>query len=56
MTAANLPVQMHPVPVDLPVLDIHLLFSERYRRDPAHRWLRQVVVEAARPWREGATA
>ncbi|SDJ37051.1 transcriptional regulator, LysR family [Pseudomonas delhiensis] len=34
-----------PHPVSLPEIDINLFWHARYHRDPANRWLRQLMVE-----------
>lgn len=35
-----------PHPVDLPTVEIRLLWHERFQRDPASRWLRDRLVDA----------
>lgn len=32
-------------PVDLPSFDVKLYWHERYHRDPAHKWLRELIYE-----------
>ena len=39
------PLKMLPHPLDLPKVDIRLLWHERFQRDPASRWLRDRLVE-----------
>lgn len=34
-----------PVPLDVPVIDIHLFWHERNHHDDAHRWLRRLVFD-----------
>ena len=38
-------LKMMPHPVELPNVDIRLLWHERFQRDPANRWLRERLVE-----------
>lgn len=35
-------------PVDLGTFPVHMAWHVRYRNDPAHRWLRSLIVEMAR--------
>ena len=37
-----------PAPVDLGTFPVEMAWHVRYRDDPAHQWLRSLVVEAAR--------
>jgi DNA-binding transcriptional LysR family regulator len=46
--AASLPLQVLDPPVPLPVLDVSLFWHERAHKDPLHRWMRDLVIEAAR--------
>ncbi|TRO94348.1 LysR family transcriptional regulator [Glycocaulis profundi] len=36
-----------PAPVDLGTFPVELAWHVRYRQDPAHRWLRSTIIEAA---------
>ena len=42
--AAELGLSLSPPPVELPEVPISLLWHGSYDRDPAHAWLRQIVV------------
>jgi DNA-binding transcriptional LysR family regulator len=44
MFAATLPVKTFPLPFDTPPLDEILLWHKRNDADPAHIWLRDMVV------------
>jgi DNA-binding transcriptional LysR family regulator len=46
--ARRWPVVLRPCPVDLGRFAIHAVWSARRRTDPAHRWLREQLVEATR--------
>lgn len=37
-----------PAPVDLGTFPVELAWHVRYRHDPAHRWLRSTIIDAAR--------
>jgi len=41
----RLGLQVLPMPVELPTLPIYMIWHETRRHDPAHRWLREVVVQ-----------
>jgi len=43
-----LPLKILDPPVTLPRFTMYLSWHERQHRDPAHRWLRELVVEIAR--------
>lgn len=45
--ARQLKLQVLPVPVDLPAFRLTLLWHQRHHSDPAHRWLRQTLLETA---------
>ena len=32
-------------PIKLPAYDIKLYWHERYHRDPAHKWMRELIYE-----------
>jgi DNA-binding transcriptional LysR family regulator len=36
-----------PAPVDLGTFPVDIAWHVRYRNDPAHQWLRQILVETA---------
>ncbi|MBL8381446.1 MAG: LysR family transcriptional regulator [Burkholderiales bacterium] len=46
--AASLPLQVLEPPVPLPVLEVSLYWHERAHKDALHRWMRALVIEAAR--------
>jgi len=41
-------VKVLPAPVDLGTFPVDMAWHVRYRHDPAHRWLRSLMVETAR--------
>lgn len=43
--AEMLPLKIMPPPVKLPTYDPRLFWHERFHRDPANRWLRNVYIE-----------
>lgn len=43
--ASELDLALSPVPIDLPDVQISMLWHSSYDSDPAHTWLRQVIVE-----------
>jgi DNA-binding transcriptional LysR family regulator len=45
--ARFLPLQVLPSPIELPALDISILYHNAVQEDEAHQWLRQLVVEVA---------
>ncbi|MBO6933781.1 MAG: LysR family transcriptional regulator [Deltaproteobacteria bacterium] len=45
--ARTAPLQVHPPPVGLEPFALHAVWHERRQREPAHRFLRELVVEAA---------
>jgi LysR family transcriptional activator of mexEF-oprN operon len=36
-----------PVPIDLPDVDVSMLWHASYDHDPAHRWLRATIARLA---------
>jgi DNA-binding transcriptional LysR family regulator len=44
--ASILPLRIRPLPYDLPEVTIGAFWHERVQHDPAHRWLRKLLVEA----------
>ncbi|MDG2522595.1 LysR family transcriptional regulator [Caulobacter segnis] len=46
--AADPRLKILPAPADLGTFPVQMAWHVRYRHDPAHRWLRSVVSEAAR--------
>jgi DNA-binding transcriptional LysR family regulator len=42
--AARLGLVVREAPIPLPKIPFALLWHERYRSDPAHRWMREVIV------------
>ena len=44
---AGLKLQVWPVPLELPRFRVAMLWHERYDRDPAHIWLRELLVSGA---------
>lgn len=45
-----------PAPVDLGTFPVEMAWHARYRHDPAHRWLRQQIVEVAQEIADAAPA
>jgi DNA-binding transcriptional LysR family regulator len=52
--ARALQLEVREAPIRLPKIRFALSWHERYQRDPAHRWAREHVFEAARPMFEAA--
>jgi DNA-binding transcriptional LysR family regulator len=48
MFAATLPIKTFPLPLDIPPLHEILLWHKRHDSDPAHAWLRDLVVRLSR--------
>jgi DNA-binding transcriptional LysR family regulator len=48
--AENFALQIHASPVPIAEQYIHLMWHERSAEDPGHRWLRETIIEAAKPW------
>lgn len=46
--AGQLPLSVHELPLALPPVRFGVVFSEVYRLDPEHVWLRQLVASVAR--------
>lgn len=46
--ARHLPIRVLPAPLSLPGFTVALGWHERMRDDPAHTWLRRLIVEIAR--------
>ena len=44
----RLPLSIHELPLSVPPVRFGMIFSEVYRLDPEHVWLRQLVAAAAR--------
>jgi DNA-binding transcriptional LysR family regulator len=42
--AEMLPLKIMPPPVKLPTYDPRLFWHERFHRDPANRWLRELYI------------
>ena len=40
----RLGLRVLPIPLELPLLPIYMIWHETRRHDAAHRWLREVVV------------
>jgi DNA-binding transcriptional LysR family regulator len=49
----GLRLRVLPLPLELPVLPIYMIWHEARRHDAAHRWLREVVVEELGRFAEG---
>jgi hypothetical protein len=50
MAERGVPLRLHEVPFDLPVLDVELRWHRRLDNDPASQWLRRCVHDAVRPF------
>jgi DNA-binding transcriptional LysR family regulator len=46
--ASGLALTVRPLPFPLPRIDVAMLWHRRHERDPAHRWLRNIVERVAR--------
>jgi len=44
--ARSMPLRIKPLPLDVPALELPLVWHERDQHDPRHRWMRELVVEA----------
>ena len=49
----RLGLQVLPLPLRSPSLPIYMIWHETRRRDPAHRWLREVVAQELRGFAPG---
>jgi hypothetical protein len=47
MYSKMLDIQIHPLPVQLPSLDMHLYWHVNVDKDPANKWLRNKAILAA---------
>jgi DNA-binding transcriptional LysR family regulator len=45
--ARLVPLQVRPSPIELPPLDVSILYHNAEQDDPSHQWLRELVVEVA---------
>jgi DNA-binding transcriptional LysR family regulator len=45
----GVPLKLHEVPLDLPIVDVELRWHRRLDNDPAALWLRRCVHDAVRP-------
>ncbi len=45
----QLKLQSLRAPIDIPPLRLTLLWHERFHGDPAHRWMRELIINSARP-------
>lgn len=43
--AKQMPLQVHPSPFELPLLDVSILYHNNAQDDASHRWFRQLAVE-----------
>ncbi|MBL8189886.1 MAG: LysR family transcriptional regulator, partial [Acidobacteria bacterium] len=43
----QLKLQVLPVPLNLPPFRLVMLWHERFHNDPAHQWLRSLILEQA---------
>ena len=48
MFAATLPIKTFPLPLNIPPLHEILLWHKRHDSDPAHTWLRDLVIRLTR--------
>ena len=46
--ASSLPIRILPLPFDVPRTQEVLLWHKRHEPDPAHTWLRELIVKLAR--------
>ena len=44
---AELPLQMLPVPLEVPPFRLTMLWHERFDHDAAHTWIRELLVATA---------
>jgi DNA-binding transcriptional LysR family regulator len=45
-------LEIYLPPIDVPVPEIRLYWHKRHDRNPAHRWLREQIVDAVKPFHE----
>jgi DNA-binding transcriptional LysR family regulator len=45
--AAMLPLDVHPSPIELPRLDVSILYHNSMQNDPSHKWFRDLTAEVA---------
>src|SRR5262249_22360552 len=43
--AGLLPLRILEPPLEFPAITIHLFWHERHQRDPAHAWMRRLILE-----------
>jgi DNA-binding transcriptional LysR family regulator len=53
---ALLPLAVRPLPYEMPTVTIGAFWHDRVQHDPAHRWLRRVLIEACANVERGARA
>lgn len=53
IVARTLPIRMFKPPFFIPDLDEAIIWHPRYVDDPAHIWLRNLILETSRSWAEG---
>ena len=46
--AAGLPLQLLPMPLEVPTATVHMIWHERTSASPAHAWLRGVIEEVGK--------
>jgi DNA-binding transcriptional LysR family regulator len=44
-------LEVYRPPIDVPVPEVRLYWHKRHDRNPAHRWLREQIVDATKPFR-----
>jgi len=42
------PLVLKPVPLQLPTFEIALYWHDRFHRDPANQWLRELIADTYR--------
>ena len=47
MYSEMLPLSIHPMPVELPSVDVHIYWHTNVDKDPANKWLRNKMIMAA---------
>jgi len=48
LLCAQYPLVTVPLPANYPPLELHIFWPQRTHNDPAHRWMREKIVESAR--------